>query len=255
MARADSVLSGDFIIEANSAKLPPMSIWGKLGGAVAGYALGGVTGALVGGVVGHYTLDRIQDKQVIFTIALISLAAKMTRADGTVSPAEILAVQQILEVPPHEQKNVARVFQLAQEDVTGFDTYARQVAEIYADSPQVLEDVLDVLFFIAYADGHLHPAEEEFLDVVAEIFNMSRADVERVRAYHDTETHDPYLVLGLERHCDNETARKAWREAVRENHPDQLQAHGIPDEMMHIANARMAAINHAWELIKEERGL
>ncbi len=232
-----------------------MSVWGKIGGAVAGYALGGVPGALVGGLAGHFALDRMQDKQVIFTIALISLAAKMTRADGTVSPIEVQAVQQVLQVPPREQKNMERVFRLAQEDVTGFDTYARQVAEIYANSPQVLEDVLDVLFFIAYADGVLHPAEEQFLAIVADIFSMSRAEVERIRAYHDTHTHDPYLVLGIDRHCDDATAREAWLVAVRDNHPDRLQAHGMPDEMMHIATARMAAINHAWEVIREERGL
>ena len=107
---------------------------------------------------GHFTLDRLNDSQVVFTIALISLAAKMTRADGTVSPIEIQAVQNVLRVPDSEKANMQRVFQLAQEDVAGFDTYARQVASIYADSPQVLEDVLDVLFYIAYADGQLHPA-------------------------------------------------------------------------------------------------
>ena len=135
-----------------------MSIWGKIAGLAAGYAIGGVPGALVGVLAGHFTLDRLNDSQVVFTIALISLAAKMTRADGTVSPIEIQAVQNVLRVPDSEKANMQRVFQLAQEDVAGFDTYARQVASIYADSPQVLEDVLDVLFYIAYADGQLHPA-------------------------------------------------------------------------------------------------
>lgn len=232
-----------------------MSVWGKIGGAVAGYALGGVPGALVGGLAGHFALDRMQDKQIVFTIALISLAAKMTRADGTVSPIEVQAVQDVLKVPEGEQRNMQRVFQLAQEDVTGFDNYAKQVAELYADSPQVLEDVLDVLFYIAYADGILHPAEEQFLDIVADIFGMSRADRERVRARHDGSVQDPYLVLGIGRHSTDEAVRKAWLAAVRDNHPDQLQARGMPPEMVHIATARMAAINHAWEVVREERGL
>ena len=77
-----------------------MSIWGKMGGFVAGYAVGGVPGALVGGLIGHYALDRMADKQVVFTIALISLAAKMTRADGMVSHIEIEAVQKCLKYQP-----------------------------------------------------------------------------------------------------------------------------------------------------------
>ena len=232
-----------------------MSIWGKIAGVAAGYAIGGVPGAVFGALAGHFVLDRINDRQVIFTIALISLAAKMTRADGIVSPIEVQAVQSVLRVPETEHANMVRVFRLAQEDVAGFDTYARQVRDIYADSPQVLEDVLDVLFYIAYADGNLHPAEEEFLHIVAEIFEIDESGIRRVQARHDGSVQDPYVVLGLAPASSDADARAAWLELVRANHPDQLQARGLPPEMMHIATARMAAINDAWETIRKERGL
>ena len=232
-----------------------MSIWGKIAGVAAGYAIGGVPGAVFGALAGHFVLDRINDRQVIFTIALISLAAKMTRADGIVSPIEVQAVQSVLRVPETEHANMVRVFRLAQEDVAGFDTYARQIRDIYADSPQVLEDVLDVLFYIAYADGNLHPAEEEFLHIVAEIFEIDESGIRRVQARHDGSVQDPYVVLGLAPASSDADARAAWLELVRANHPDQLQARGLPPEMMHIATARMAAINDAWETIRKERGL
>ena len=192
---------------------------------------------------------------MIFTIALISLAAIMTRAVGIVSPIEVQAVQSVLRVPETEQANMVRVFRLAQEDVAGFDTYARQIRDIYADSPQVLEDVLDVLFYIAYADGNLHPAEEEFLHIVAEIFEIDESGIRRVQARHDGSVQDPYVVLGVAPASGDAVVRAAWLELVRANHPDQLQARGLPPEMMHIATARMAAINDAWETIRKERGL
>ena len=62
-------------------------------------------------------------------------------------------------------------------------------------------------------------------------------------------------MLGVGRHAEDKTVKDAWLSAVRENHPDQLQARGMPPEMMHIATARMASINEAWETIREERGL
>ena len=232
-----------------------MSIWGKIAGIATGYALGGVPGALVGALAGHFALDRLGDRQVVFTIAMISLAAKMTRADGDVSPIEVQAVQDMMRVPESEQRNMERVFRLAQEDVAGFDSYAKQVAQIYADSPQVLEDVLDVLFYIAYADRVLHPAEQQFLEIVADIFAIGTSDFKRLQAHHDGSIVDPYTVLGLDRHVADEAVRKAWLAAVRDNHPDQLQARGMPVEMMHIATARMAAINEAWALIQKERDL
>ena len=232
-----------------------MSIWGKIAGVAAGYAIGGVPGAVFGALAGHFVLDRINDRQVIFTIALISLAAKMTRADGIVSPIEVQAVQSVLRVPETEHANMVRVFRLAQEDVAGFDTYARQIRDIYADSPQVLEDVLDVLFYIAYADGNLHPAEEDFLHIVAKIFEIDESGIRRVQARHDGSVQDPYVVLGVAPASSDAVVRAAWLELVRANHPDQLQARGLPPEMMHIATARMAAINDAWETIRKERGL
>jgi DnaJ like chaperone protein len=232
-----------------------MSVWGKIAGIAAGYALGGVPGALLGGLAGHFALDRMNDRQIVFTIALISLAAKMTRADGMVSPIEVQAVQNMLRVPESEQANMARVFNLAQEDVAGFDSYARQVADIYADSPQVLEDVLDVLFYIAYADGHLHPAESKFLEIVAGIFHIGESDFKRLQARHDAHVQDPYAILGVTRHTADAGVRAAWLQAVRDNHPDQLQARGLPPEMMHIATDRMASINDAWETIRKERGI
>ena len=232
-----------------------MSVWGKIAGIAAGYALGGVPGALLGGLAGHFALDRMNDRQIVFTIALISLAAKMTRADGMVSPIEVQAVQNMLRVPESEHANMARVFNLAQEDVAGFDSYARQVADIYADSPQVLEDVLDVLFYIAYADGHLHPAENQFLEIVAGIFHVGESDFKRLQARHDAHVQDPYAILGVTRHTADAGVRAAWLQAVRNNHPDQLQARGLPPEMMHIATDRMAAINDAWETIRKERGI
>jgi len=231
-----------------------MSIWGKITGIATGYALGGVPGALVGGLVGHFFMDRSNGADVTFTIALIALAAKMTRADGVVSPIEVEAVNSVLRVPDHERANMERVFRLAQSDVAGFDSYARQIADLYAQSPQTLEDVLDILFYIAYADDVLHPAEEQFLEIVAEIFNIDPARVAQIRARHTPDgVGDPYAILGVTEEASADAVRAAYHRAVRDNHPDQMQARGVPPEMLHLATDRMAAINAAWKLIREAR--
>ena len=226
---------------------------GKIAGVAAGYAIGGVPGAVFGALAGHFVLDRINDRQVIFTIALISLAAKMTRADGIVSPIEVRPCKAYCAYPNRARQYGARIPAGAGR-CCRFRHYARQIRDIYADSPQVLEDVLDVLFYIAYADGNLHPAEEEFLHIVAEIFEIDESGIRRVQARHDGSVQDPYVVLGVHRQAVMRLrAPPGW--SLRANHPDQLQARGLPPEMMHIATARMAAINDAWETIRKERGL
>lgn len=232
-----------------------MSVWGKMVGLVAGAYLGGPLGAIAGAVAGHYMLDRALQNEVAFTIALIALSAKMAKADGTVSPAEVEAFYHVCRVPDGEQKNVARVYRLAQEDVAGFQAYARQVKEIFAETPKVCEDVLDALFHIAYADGGLHPAEEDFLTQVADIFGLKKTEFARIHARHAQHVIDPYAVLGIGPEASNEAVRGAWLQASRENHPDQMQARGVPLEIIHLANSRMAIINTAWEAIRQERGL
>ena len=47
---------------------------------------------------------------------------------------------------------VKMVFDLAKQDVAGFDHYARQVARIFEDDPVVLEDVIEQLLLRALVD-------------------------------------------------------------------------------------------------------
>ncbi|HMM14845.1 MAG TPA: TerB family tellurite resistance protein [Parvibaculum sp.] len=234
-----------------------MSIWGKIAGAGVGLAVGGPLGALVGAVAGHLVIDRaLEDNDVVFTIALIALSAKMARADGQVTDAEIRAFEEVLKVPESERANVKRLYRIAQQDVAGFESYAAQVARIYRGKPAVLEDVLDALFHIAMADKVIHPAEVEYLRTVADIFGFSEVEFARIRASHlGTPRLDPYLVLGITPDISNDDLKKAYRRLVRENHPDTLIARGVPEELVQIANDKLAAINVAYQKILKARGL
>jgi len=234
-----------------------MSIWGKIAGAGVGLAVGGPLGALVGAVAGHLVIDRaVADDEVVFTVALIALSAKMARADGQVTEAEIRAFEEVLKVPDAERANVNRVYRIAQQDVAGFQSYAEQVARIYRDRPATLEDVLDALFHIAKADKYIHPAELEYLRTVADIFGFSEVEFARIRASHlGPERTDPYLVLGITPDISSDDLKKAYRRLVRENHPDTLIARGVPKELVSIANEKLATINVAYEKILRQRGL
>ena len=56
-------------------------------------------------------------------------------------------------------------------------------------------------------------------------------------------------MLGVPRDADIAAVRARWRTLVRENHPDRMIARGLPAESVTLANARLAAINAAWEEI------
>lgn len=259
-----------------------MSIWGKVIGSVAGFALGGPLGALIGGVAGH-AVDKIRQeqaltevegdagsgagtgfgpataanaKQVAFTVAVIALGAKMAKVDGAVTRAEVDAFKQVFHIPPHEMRNVGRIFDMAKRDARGFEPYARQVAWMFRSEPAVLEELLAGLFHIAKADGEVHPAELAYLRKVAGIFNLDAHAFERVHAMFMTRAEpDPYEIIGVSRNAGNDEIKSAYRRLIRENHPDVLVAKGMPQEFIDVANQRMAAINAAYDKIEKQRGI
>ena len=234
-----------------------MSIWGKFGGAAAGLLVGGPIGALVGAVAGHFFIDQQAEEAepgVVFTIAVIALAAKMAKADGVVTEDEVTAFERIFRVAPEEEPNVRRVFDLARRDTAGFETYAGQIAKLFAGNPAMLEDILDGLFEIAKADRVLHPGELEFLTRVAEIFGFAPNEFRRIRATHFPDAADPYVVLGVAYEAGEEEVKRTYRRLVRENHPDRLIARGVPPEFLRLATDKLAAINTAYAQVLEERG-
>jgi len=244
-----------------------MSIWGKILGGAAGFALGGPLGALVGVLAGHavdrHVRQRDDDadadtatRRIAFTIAVIVLGAKMAKADGVVTKDEIQAFRQVFHVPEDEIKNVARVFDQAKKDSRGFEPYADQVARMFRNHPHVLEELLNALFHIARADGEYHPAEQAFLEEVARRFGFDEAAFKRIEAEQmGPQKGDPYMILGASREMSDDELKARYRKLVRENHPDALVAQGMPEEFVQLANEKLAAINGAWDRIEKERGL
>lgn len=229
------------------------SLWRLISDAVAALAQGEWLSALLDRLRGVKTPP---EKSVAFTIGVIALAAKMAKADGMVTRDEVTAFRRIFAIPEGEEESAARVYNLARQDVAGFDTYARKVAALFqpegavlcADDRNVLIDLLEGLFHIALADGTFHPREDEFLQHVAAIFGLEERCYRALRARHvEGAERDPYDVLGLPPDADLAQARKAWRQAVKDSHPDAMTARGVPAEAIKLAERRLIAINQAWE--------
>lgn len=231
-----------------------MSIWTRITEALS---------ALVQGEPLSVVFDRLRgtaapERSVAFTIAVLALGAKMAKADGTVTRDEVTAFRRIFTFPEGEEDHAARVFNLARQDVAGFDAYARKISRLFnpdgqricADDHHVLVDILEALFQIALADGSYHAGEDAFLAHVADEFGLDDSCFRIVRSRLVEGTpRDPYDVLGLPRSASRDQARKAWKDLVRATHPDVLQSRGVPPEAMRLAERRLQLINEAWRAI------
>ena len=227
-----------------------MSVWQRLSAFVGSYSQRtGVAGSLANALDPDSWLPGGRD--AAFTLALIALSAKMAVSDGVVTASELRAFQKTVDIPPGIEEQVDRLFKLAQQDVAGYETYAKKIGRFFQDSPETLEHVLDGLFYIASADGIIHDAELDYLKSVSNIFGFDDARFEQLAAQHVVidDSLDPYAVLGLARGADRTEVRRVYRRLVAEHHPDRLIAKGVPEELLEIATARMAAINAAYARI------
>jgi DnaJ like chaperone protein len=195
----------------------------------------------------------------LFAICVVVLSAKLAKCDGLVKREEIDAFKRQFRIPPEAVRDIGRLFDQARDSAEGFQAYAVQLGEAFADNRGMLEDVLAALFVIARADGAVNGRELDFLARTHRSFRLDQAAWDRARGavprQPPSDEPDAYTVLGVARSADAEEIRATWKRLMRENHPDTLAARGVPAEFIARANEKVARINAAWDRIKRERGL
>jgi DnaJ like chaperone protein len=189
-----------------------------------------------------------------FTTAVTALGAKLAKADGDASSSEYAAFAEVFQPEPGSEGNVRRLYQLARQTTRGFESYARRLSKRYRPCPQLLEDVLDGLFYVATSDGVVTGDELAYLERVSQLFGLSPLVFRRLKATHlGPEAGDPYAVLGVPHDASDAQVRAAWRAILSEAHPDRARARGLPPEFIEVAEAKAAAINSAFREIMTER--
>ena len=237
-----------------------MSIWGSLIGGMIGLSLGGPIGMLLGSILGG-KISRararggfadIGQSQRIFALSLIILSAKLSKADGQVSREEFIAVKDKLKIPENELDEVGKVFNKAKQESTGYEPYAQQIAQFYKGNLNVLEEVINVLFYIAESDGHVSVEEEKMIENIAYIFGLTQAQYLSIKESRKTsDKQNPYMVLESSPNDNLQTIRKRYLKLSKEHHPDLLLSKGVPNEVIEESKKTMRSINSAWDQIQK----
>ena len=189
-----------------------------------------------------------------FSTAVTALGAKLATADGHAGASEYAAFSEVFHTDAESEGNVRRLYQLARQTTRGFEGYARRLRKRYHACPQLLEDVLDGLFYIATSDGVVTGDELAYLERVSELFGQSPLMFRRLKATHlGLEAGDPYAVLGVRHDATDAELRAAWKTMLSESHPDRARARGLPPEFVEVAEAKAAAINAAFDTAMRER--
>jgi DnaJ like chaperone protein len=256
-----------------------MGILGALFGGTVGFVLGGPLGMIIGGALGaqageggstahpgarqagRVRMGAGQDTQTAFMVALISLAAKVAKADGNVTQAEIRTLDAFLKtnlrMSLQERQMAARVFNEAKDSPLPASEFARQVRGILGPFPDRLRDMVTLLLQIAHADGSLHSAEERLIQQIARDLGLTDRDYQECRALFggaSVSGDSAYEALGVAPDATEAEIKKAYRRIAREYHPDVLQSKGLPEDFMQFAKEKLQKVNEAYDVIKKQRG-
>ncbi|MGC9552902.1 co-chaperone DjlA, partial [Vibrio metoecus] len=137
----------------------------------------------------------------------------------------------------------------------------------------------------AFADGDVHPSERNVLHRIARGLGFSSEQLERRLRMQEAafrfqqgggfsgsqqqssggqqwqqpssrnQLADAYEVLGVSETASAQEIKRAYRKLMNEHHPDKLMAKGLPPEMMNVAKEKSQQIQHAYELIRKEKGI
>ncbi len=238
-----------------------MSIWGSLIGGMIGLSFGGPFGMLLGSLIGG-KISRARSRsanfgsfaqpQQIFALSLIVLSAKLSKADGQVSKEELVAVRDKLKIPDNEIEQVGKIFNKAKEESTGYEPYAQQISQIYKNNLNVLEEVINILFYIAEADGNISQSEMNMIQHIAEIFGLNDTQFNSIKeSRKSSDKLNPYIVLGCNPDDNLQNIRKKYLKLSKEHHPDLLISKGVPQEVIEESKKKMRSINSAWDKIQK----
>ena len=162
----------------------------------------------------------------LFAISVVVLSAKLAKCDGPVKREEIDAFKRQFRIPPEAVRDIGRLFDQARDSADGFEPYAAQLGEAFADNRGMLEDVLTALFVIARADGPVNRREQDFLSRTHRGFAARpgrlgpRARRHAAPAGAAT-SRTRMRCSACPRRRATRRSRATWKRLMRENHPGQ----------------------------------
>ena len=124
--------------------------------------------------------------------------------------------------------------------------------QFYKGNINVLEEVINILFYIAESDGEVSTSELQMIESIAKIFGLTEAQyLSIIESRKGSDKLNPYIVLECNPNNDLSIIRKKYLLLSKQHHPDLLVSKGVPEEVIEESKKKMRAINAAWDQIQK----
>ncbi|MBN2815726.1 MAG: DnaJ domain-containing protein [Campylobacterales bacterium] len=199
----------------------------------------------------------------------VALVAKVAKADGKVDAleAELVGIMfdDIANIFPEPQKTkdiLKRIFSEEKDRDDNITDIAHRLASAIKRDKSKQQQFMGFLIQLSFVDGEVSKSEEKILQTIAEALEFDPAtyhaifdQFEKMRQNFTPKANinDAYKLLGVSADDDMATIKKAYRNLIKEYHPDIIKSQGKSEAYMQEATAKTQEINQAYEMIKEAR--
>jgi len=255
---------------------------GKIIGAAIGMWLGGPLGALLGLLVGHQfdvgsssgpgSAARVHE---LYFPAVFRVMGHVAKADGRVSEQEIASARSVmaaLRLNPQQVQQAIAYFGEGKQPGFQLDRELAELQPLLRAYPQLAQFFMEIQLQASLGGNGLGPLPRARLLRAAHILGLASDDFERLEtltrwrmaggsgAAADAATQpdrlrQAYTLLETRAEASDEQVVKAYRRQMSRNHPDKLQARGLPESMLERAKERTQQIQAAYELVRTARGM
>jgi DnaJ like chaperone protein len=262
---------------------------GKLIGAALGYMLGGPVGAALGLVAGHQFdggagprgelgADSAARVHELYFPAVFRVMGHVAKADGRVSEQEIAAARAVmaaLRLSPEQVRQAIGFFGEGKQPDFSLGQALAELRPLLRAYPQLAQFFMEIQLQATLAGGGLSAAPRARLVRAANLLGLTSDDFTRLETLmrwrmqggapgaaasgsgqaEADRLRQAYALLETSAGASDEQVVKAYRRQMSRNHPDKLQANGLPESMLERAKERTQQIQAAYELVRAARGM
>ncbi|MCX6077798.1 MAG: TerB family tellurite resistance protein [Campylobacterales bacterium] len=199
----------------------------------------------------------------------VALVAKVAKADGKVDvlEAELIGIMfdDISAVFPEPQKTkdiLKEIFSEQKERYDNLQEMAQTLGNAIRRDRAKQQQFMGFLIQLAFVDGEVSKNEDEVLQTIAEAFNFDPSAYHAIfeqfeqmikNIHPKANITDAYKILGVRESDDMDTIKKAYRNLVKQYHPDIIKSQDKSDNYMKEATEKTQEINQAYEMIKKAK--
>ena len=199
----------------------------------------------------------------------VALTAKLAKADGRVDEleAELVSnmfsdISKVFPDPEHAKSLLKEIFNQEKDIKFNFDEKAHALRTAIKGDDRKVRDMLSFWINLAFIDGELSHAEENMLYKLAAFLHVDEQTIHSMieqfkNVYKNTHVQssidDAYKLLGVTKESSLGEVKKAYRNLVKQYHPDIVKAQGASEEYMKESTKKVQEINAAYEQIKKIR--